>query len=144
MKLSTKSRYGAKAVIEIARNYMKQPTKRKDISKNQKIPDSYLENILIDLKKKGIIESIRGAKGGFTLKRAPSEITLFDIVTVLQTSLEPVQCVNDPNLCQNVASCVTRPIWLKLFNAQNEVLKGYTIQDLLDQEKEREVVNFCI
>ncbi len=136
MKLSSKCRYGIRAVTEIARNYLVRPTKRKEIALNQNLDDSYLENILIDLKNKNIVVALRGAKGGFILKRAPEDITLLEIAESLQGDLSPTECLNTPAICERVEFCVTRPIWQKVKNAQEDVLKNVTIRDLLEQESQ--------
>ena len=133
MKLSTKCRYGTRAVVEIAKNYQKGPTKRKDISAAQEINDSYLENILITLKNRNIIGTIRVAKGGFLLSKPPSDITVLEIVEALQGDLEPVDCLGNPDLCNRSKECVTRPIWEKMKVAQRESLSGITVQDLVKQ-----------
>ena len=135
MKLTTKCRYGARAIIEIARNYNKRPTKRKDIVENQGIPDSYLENILISLKGRGIVDAIRGPNGGFVLKRDPATITMLDVVLTFENSLAPVDCIEDPAGCGRVSDCLTRPVWKKLQKAQEEVLSEVTIQDLLKNNR---------
>ncbi|MCP4751164.1 MAG: Rrf2 family transcriptional regulator [Proteobacteria bacterium] len=144
MKLSTKCRYGIRAIIEIARNYKKCPTKRKEISSNQGIPDSYLENILIDLKHNNIVVSIRGAGGGFMLKRSPDEISMLNIVEALQGSLALVDCIESPSVCKRIESCVVRPVWIDLQKAQENVLQSVTIKELLDRENYEHVLDFNI
>ena len=134
MKLSSKCRYGIRAVLEIAKNYEQRPTKRKEIAASQDLDDSYLENILIDLKNKNIVAAIRGAKGGFVLKKAPEEITLLDVIQSLHGDLSPAECLNTPSVCNRVENCVTRPIWQRMKIAQEDVLKDVTIKQLLEQE----------
>lgn len=134
MKLSSKCRYGIRAVLEIAKNYQQRPTKRKEIAASQDLDDSYLENILIDLKNKNIVAAIRGAKGGFVLKKAPEEITLLDVIQSLHGDLSPAECLNTPSVCNRVENCVTRPIWQRMKIAQEDVLKDVTIKQLLEQE----------
>jgi Rrf2 family protein len=133
MKLTTKCRYGARAIYEIARNFNKRPTKRKEIVENQDIPDSYLENILISLKSRGIIGAIRGPSGGFVLKRDPASITMLDVVLAFENSLAPVDCIEEPSGCDRVQKCPTRPVWKRLQKAQEEVLREVTIQELLEK-----------
>ena len=144
MKLSTKCRYGSRAVMEVARNYKSGPVKRKDIVKNQQISDSYLENILIALKNSGIIETIRGAKGGYLLRRPASEITLLEIVNSLDGSLSPVECLETPSICERTEWCATRVAWIKMREAQEEVLRNISIQKLIDSEKQSFVADYCI
>ena len=144
MKLSTKCRYGSRAVIEIARNYKQGPLKRKEIVKKQQISDSYLENILISLKNGGIIDTIRGAKGGYLLRRAPSDINLLEIVNTLDGSLSPVECLDSPSSCEKVGKCATRMAWGRMKKAKEDVLRSITIQELLDYEKEKYTPDYSI
>ncbi len=140
MKLSTKCRYGIRAIIEIARNYDKRPTKRREIAANQDLDDSYLENILIELKSKNIVTALRGAKGGFILRAAPEEITLLQIIESLQGDISPAECLTTPSVCGRVTKCVTRPVWQKMKKIQEDFLAGITIKSLLeDEEKNSEL-----
>lgn len=144
MKLSTKSRYGARAILEIAKGTRDNPVKRKMIVDNQNIPDSYLKNILISLKESGLINSIRGSGGGYTLSRPASEITFLDIIKALEGDLSLVECISDPAVCERVNICATREIWEKLTRAQEEVLNSVTIKEIIDNDKNSGVQNYCI
>ncbi len=144
MKMSTKCRYGARAVMEIARYYEDGPVKRRDISKNQNISDSYLENILIALKNAGIIDTIRGANGGYMLRRPPEEINLLEIITALEGSLALVDCVENPSMCDRVEQCATRVVWIKLQKVKEGVLKETTIKEMVDHEKKSFVPDYTI
>jgi Rrf2 family transcriptional regulator, cysteine metabolism repressor len=132
MKLSTKSRYGTRAMIEIAAHYQKGPVKRKDIAKSQDISTHYLENILIALKSRNLIRTVRGAEGGFTLSKEPEKITMYDIMTALEGSIAPVHCVESPARCKRSENCVPHVLWKKLHDAQMKVLKETNLQSLLD------------
>lgn len=132
MKITTKCRYGIRALVEIGNNYPERPTTRREISKSQDLDDSYLENILLDLKSNHIVRSIRGVKGGFVLNKPPETITLLDIVESLQGEIVPATCVIDPSTCKRASNCVTRPIWVRMQQAQKNVLETVTIQDLLN------------
>jgi Rrf2 family transcriptional regulator, cysteine metabolism repressor len=142
-KLSTKSRYGTRAIIEIAKSYGKKPVKRKDIAKSQGLTESYLENILITLKKSGILGTIRGAQGGYVLKRPPGEIDLLEVMRVLEGSLAPVECLERTAFCDRTAICVARGVWKELMDAQERVLGSVTLQDLLDRCG-TDATDFCI
>jgi Rrf2 family transcriptional regulator, cysteine metabolism repressor len=142
-KLSTKSRYGTRAIIEIAKSYGKAPIKRKDIVKSQGLSGPYLENILIALKNNGILVTIRGAQGGYTLQRPPREINLYEVVRVLEGSLVPVECLKSAAVCKKTATCAARSAWKELMNAQEKVLRSITLQNLLDRG-ETEALDFCI
>jgi Rrf2 family cysteine metabolism transcriptional repressor len=134
MQLSTKSKYGVRAMIEIARLGKSGPVKRKDISRAQKISHAYLENILITLKSSRLIRTVRGAKGGFALDMPASAITLFRIVTVLEGTLSPVECLESASICEKTGACAARIAWAKLYAAQKKVLEEITLQDLEDWE----------
>jgi Rrf2 family protein len=134
MKIPTKCRYGIRALIEIAKNHNETPTKRKQISSTQGIPNSYLENILIALKNGNIITSHRGAGGGFMLKRPSDQITLLDVYEALQGSLMLLDCAECPSSCDRAEECVVRPVWMEMQEAQRNVLKKKTIKHLLDLE----------
>ena len=136
MKISTKCRYGIRAVVEIARNFNQAPTKRKDISSDQNIPNSYLENILIALKHNNIVVSIRGAGGGFMLRRPPSEITMLDIFEALQGNISLLDCLDAPAVCDRSEKCIVRPIWIEMQEAQKKVLQKTTVEDLLKKDNQ--------
>jgi Rrf2 family protein len=144
MKLSTKSRYGTRAIVEIASHYGKIPVKRKTIVSRQNIPDSYLENILLILKANGIIVTKRGASGGYVLTKPPSDITLLDIVSIFEGSLAPVDCIDNPDLCERRDICSVRDAWIALKKAQENVLKNITIKDLVDEEQKKKISNYNI
>ncbi|MDA3938884.1 MAG: Rrf2 family transcriptional regulator [Spirochaetia bacterium] len=144
MKISTKSRYGTRAVLEIALNLNKKNLTRKQISKNQEIPSAYLENILISLKTKGIIRTIRGPKGGYELAKDPGDITVFQIVDILEGSTDLVPCLENSNVCARNSICVTRGVWSKLQKVQEDLLNTITIKDLVEETKELYSSNFSI
>lgn len=144
MKLSTRSRYGARATLEIARNWGKCHTKRKDIAKRQQISESYLENILITLKDCGVLTTVRGARGGFSLTRAPSQINLLEIFQALEGDLAPVDCTEVPEECSRSPDCVMRRVYDRLKAAQEEVFRSYTLQDLVNYSQTNREADFCI
>jgi len=144
MRLSTKCRYGTRAMIEIARHYKEGPVKRKDISHSQKISSGYLENILIALKSRNLIKTVRGANGGFALEVPPSRITMFQIVSALEGSIVPVECVDDSGACDRSADCAARKLWQELYNAQKAVLTKTTLQVLVDRADSKKQPDYSI
>lgn len=144
MKLSTKCRYGARALIEIAKNFNNGPIKRKIIVENQKIADSYLENILVTLRNAGLIRTIRGANGGYSLTKDPAEVTFLEIVEAIQGSIAPIDCLDDDTTCENTETCITRHVWMDLYRAQKEVLGKHTLQTVLDSENDNSYLNYMI
>jgi Rrf2 family cysteine metabolism transcriptional repressor len=144
MKLSTKCRYGTRAMIEIGHHYGSGAIKRKDIARVQEISPSYLENILITLKTHRLITTLRGARGGFTLGRAPDQIKLLDIVTALEGSLAPVECIEKESTCRKTNHCTARKVWKKMHDVQINFLSSITLQDLLDMEAHAKTENYAI
>jgi Rrf2 family protein len=134
MKLSTQSRYGVRALLELAKAYGSEPVKRKDIARIQGLSDPYLENILIALKRAGLLRAIRGAAGGFQLARPPDAINLWEIAMVLEGTMAPVDCLEKPGRCDRSGVCGARYAWKKLHDAQRQALASLTLEDLLRQE----------
>lgn len=134
MKLSTKSRYGLRAVMEIAKVYGAAPAKRKNIAASQEISDSYLENILIVLKNCRIIETSRGINGGYILCRSPKDISVLEIVTALEGPLDLVDCVGAEKACMKSQTCATRTVWKELADSFQTILGRLTLQDLIERE----------
>jgi Rrf2 family protein len=131
-------------MIEIGRHFREGPVKRKDISRNQKISSAYLENILIALKAQNLIRTVRGANGGFTLDTPPDKITMYQIIRALEGSLVPVDCIEVPQKCERSSFCASRRLWKKLYDAQVAVLKGTTLQSLIDDEDSKQRADYCI
>ena len=144
MKLSTRCRYGTRALIHIACRYRSGPTKRKDISRYQDISEGYLENILSMLKARGLLSSQRGAEGGFSLKKPPSQITLLEIVTALEGSISPVACVSELDDCSRRCDCGAHKAWMMLHEAQVETLRHISLQDLVDMQADSQTADFVI
>lgn len=137
MKLSTRSRYGARALIDITINSNGRPVLLRDVARRQEISTMYLEHLITPLISAGIIRSTRGAKGGVWLARPPSEVKLTDVVRLLEGSMAPVECVDDPKYCPRYASCVTREVWTELKAAMTDVLDRTTLEDLVERQKKK-------
>ena len=136
LKLSTKGRYAIRAMLDLALQTRENPIIIKDISKRQDISDLYLEQLFNRLKAAGLVRSTRGPKGGFTLTRSPSLITLGDILQAMEGSTAPVECVDNAQVCSRSDSCVTRKVWAAVKKSMDEVLESTTLKDLVNQEKE--------
>jgi Rrf2 family transcriptional regulator, cysteine metabolism repressor len=144
MKLSTKCRYGVRAMIELARHCDSGPVKRKDLSQVQDISKAYLENILITLRENKLIATTRGAKGGFVLQSPPSKITVLQIVNALEGSLAPVECLDVPAASGKAAACPARKVWKRLKDAQEKVLSEITLQNILDEDNVSNTSHYVI
>lgn len=131
MKLSTKGRYGVRAMLDLAINYCDEPVSIKSISERQNISEYYLEQLFSPLRKAGLIKSIRGAQGGYMLTRPPGEITISDIIDVLEGPIEISQCVEEDS-CSNADNCATRLLWIRIKESMESVLKTTTLKDIVN------------
>ena len=144
MKLSTRCRYGIRALIEISRRHRQGPVKRREIAQAQGITAAYLENIFTVLKAKHLVEPIRGASGGFILARPPDRITLLEAVNALEGTIAPVDCVENAARCERAGGCAARQVWKRVHDAQTTVLEGITFRDLLEMEKSGDQISYDI
>ncbi len=137
MKLSTKGKYGVRAVFEIARNYGKGPITIKEIADRQGISFSYLEQILHRLGKAGLIDSVRGPAGGYLLARKPSKLTIGDIIRTLEGPIALSHCLEpgEADECNQTEECVARMVWAKVGAKIEEALDGISFEDLLHQQQ---------
>jgi len=138
MKLSTRSRYGLRAMVELALEYEKKPMQIKVIAQRQDISNKYLEQLMSILKSSGLVRSMRGPKGGYMLSRCPSEIKLSDVFKSLEGPLVTVDCLEHPEYCSRCTDCLTRDIWIKIQKAMMDVLDSMTLQDIVDKAKKGE------
>lgn len=138
MKLSTKGRYGTRALIDLALHQGNEPARLKDIARRQEIPLQYLEHLITPLKAGGLIKSTRGPKGGISLTRLPQDIKLSDIIQLLEGSLAPAECVDDPASCSRSSACVSREVWCEIKAAVDGVLDSKTLQDLAERQRDKE------
>ena len=138
MKLSTRGQYGTRALLELSIRYGEGPVPLKDIAQSQQMPLQYLAHLITPLVTAGIMRSTPGARGGVWLARSPQEIKLSEVIGLLEGSIAPVECVNDPKCCPRSELCVTRDIWSELKNVMNGVLESTTLQDLVERQKEKE------
>ncbi|MDP4145402.1 MAG: Rrf2 family transcriptional regulator [Bacillota bacterium] len=131
MKLSTKGRYGVKAMVDLAINYGGEPVSIKSISERQNISEYYLEQLFSTLRKAQLVKSIRGAQGGYILNRPPAEITVSQIMDVLEGPVEISECL-DEGTCDNISCCTTRLLWAKIKESIENVTQSITLQDMVD------------
>ena len=133
MKLSTRSRYGLRAMLELALAYGNKPMQIRMIAEKQDISNKYLEQLIAIMRASGLVRSIRGPKGGYLLSKPPAEIKLSEIFTTLEGPLVAVDCLQHPEYCPRCADCVTRSIWGDIQDAMMGVLESTTLQDLADK-----------
>ena len=137
MKLSTRGRYAPRAMLDLALNYGKEPVSLKNIARRQEISERYLEHIMTVLLSAGLVQSTRGSHGGFSLAKLPKEIKLSQIIQAVEGSISPVECVDDPKICNRVDACVTHEIWIKLKKAILEVFDSVTLEDMVKMQKKK-------
>jgi Rrf2 family cysteine metabolism transcriptional repressor len=135
MKLSTKGRYGTRALLDVALHQEDSPVQLKVIAQRQQISLHYLEHIVAPLIAAGLLRSTRGAYGGVSLGKPPQEIVLSEVIQVLEGSITPVECVDDPNVCSRADICATRDVWTEVKEAMVGVLESVTLQDLVERQK---------
>jgi len=137
MKLSTKGRYGLKAMFELALQYEKDSVSLNIIADRQKVSVNYLEQLIAPLRKKGLVISTRGAQGGYRLARSPEEITVKEILETLEGSLAPTNCVTEgeEDNCTKADYCVTRLIWERMREAIDDVVRSTTLADMVEDQK---------
>ncbi|MGB8993416.1 MAG: Rrf2 family transcriptional regulator [Desulfobaccales bacterium] len=133
MKLSTRSRYGTRLLLDMAQHYNQGPVQLGDIARRQEISVKYLEQIIIPLKRAHFIETVRGPKGGHILAKPPEEITVAEIVGLLEDSTSLVQCTERAEVCGRASTCPTRLIWKKASQAMFDTLKSVTLADMVEK-----------
>jgi len=138
MKLSTRSRYGTRLMLDMAQHYNEGPVQLGDIAKRQDVSVKYLEQIIIPLKKAHYIESVRGPKGGHILSRPPEQISVGEIVAVLEEGTSLVECVEAPSVCERAPVCPTRLLWKEAAEAMFDRLQAVTLADLVEGAKTME------
>ena len=136
MKLSTKSRYGTRMVLDLAQHYGQGAIQLGEIADRQNISLKYLEQIIRPLKKADYVKSYRGVKGGHVLNKPPDEITVGEIVAVLEGGNTLIHCDKDPDSCERVDTCVTRYLWKEAATAMYERLSSITFADLMSLKKD--------
>jgi Rrf2 family protein len=138
MKLSTKGRYGARMMLDLALHSGNGPVLLKDIAERQEISEKYLGHLVAPLKAAGLINSTRGAHGGYMLAKSPAEITMREVIQALEGTLSLAECVHAPRVCRRVKSCVTRDILGEMSEKMVEVLESSTLQDMINRQRQKE------
>ena len=137
MKLSTRARYGVRLMVALAFNYDKGPVFLKDVAKGENISEKYLSLIVIPLRRIGLVNSIRGAHGGYLLAKDPSQITMKEIIDVLEGDCSLVDCVRNPSTCPRVPICASHDIWEIIGEKISETLNSVTLDMLVKMNQEK-------
>ena len=144
MKLTTKGRYGLRAVIDLAIYAKEEPVSLAAVAERQNISISYLEQLIAKLKKAGIVQSTRGAQGGYSLAKEPEEISVGEILRVLEGNLNPVECsaVDGESECASSDFCVTKYVWKRISDSINETVDAILLSELMaESEKVKDRAN---
>jgi Rrf2 family protein len=137
MKLSTRARYGVRLMLDLARQYGQGSVYLREIAAREDISEKYLSQIIIPLRGWGLVRSIRGAQGGYSLAKPPAEITLREIVEPLEGGNCLVDCVKHPSACHRVPTCAARDIWKMLGEKISQALDSVTLEQLVRINREK-------
>ena len=138
MKISTKGRYGLRALIDLARYSEIEPVSINSIAARQGISERYLEQLMTLLKKAGLIKSIRGAGGGYVLAKELEEISVGDVLRALEGNLEPVECTgfDEEDSCEAAGGCVTKYVWQRINESINKTVNEISLKQLVEESKQ--------
>lgn len=125
-------------MFELALAYKEAPITLKQVSENQKISEKYLSKLIIPLKGIGLVQSLRGAHGGYKLNKSPDEITLLEIIEILEGNIAPVECIKSLDTCDMEKVCPTREIWFQLEEVIVNFLKNITLENIVQRYKKNE------
>jgi Rrf2 family protein len=131
MKLSTKTRYATRAMLDLALNSGEEVVSARELAARQNISAKYLEQLLASLRSAGLVRTVRGARGGHTLSRHAGEINLREIYEVFEGAEGLVECTTSPELCERSDTCVTQDVWAELYDASMEILESITLEELV-------------
>lgn len=138
MRLSTRARYGTRALLDIAVHGQDEPVQLKDIAERQQVSAAYLEQVIRPLVAAGMVRSLRGAKGGFVLGRPADGIRLIEAMAILEGPVALVECVGNAKACSRSEYCVTRDLWCEVSEAIVGVLEATTLLDLVKRQRAKQ------
>lgn len=138
MKISTKGRYGLRALIDLAQYSEIEPVSISSIAARQKISERYLEQLMTLLKKAGLVKSIRGAQGGYVLAREMGEISVGDVLRALEGKLEPVECTgfDGEDSCEAAGGCVAKYVWQRVNESINSTVNEISLEQLVEEGRQ--------
>jgi Rrf2 family transcriptional regulator, cysteine metabolism repressor len=134
VKVSTRAEYGIRALMDLAQHYGSGPVQSHDIAARQGLPEPYLNQLLVTLRRAGLVQSKRGPSGGHVLARAPGQVTVGEAFLALEGSVAPWLCVEDAETsCIYAPGCGLRPVWQAVKEATEQVLNRTTLADIVRQ-----------
>ena len=145
MKISTKGRYALRMMLDLALHYTGEYIPLKEIAARQDISEKYLEQLITQLNRVGLLKSTRGSQGGYMLSMDPSKITVGKILRVMEGNLSLVDCIAyGENTCPRAEICVTVEVWQKIQKAVSDVIDNITLEDLVNRYHEKVPMDYCI
>jgi Rrf2 family transcriptional regulator, cysteine metabolism repressor len=138
MKFSTRAIYGMRAMLALARAHGHGSTFLKDIAERENLPGTYLEQLMVPLRKAGLVQAVRGARGGYTLSRHPSEITVLAILEALEGPLYLSECPQGSGCCGTPEVCALQDLWAEGSQALRQVYQDISLAGLLERQKAKE------
>ncbi len=135
MKLTMKGDYGLRAMLDMASYYGQGPIESADIANRQYIPEQYLDQILMVLRKEGLVKSVRGPKGGHMLAKPPSQITMAQVMQALEGYVPPMECLPNPDFCKLSPGCALREVWRQIDGLTQQILASTTIEELAQRHR---------
>lgn len=147
MKFSSRALYGMRAMLALARTHGQGSTFLKDIVEREGLPGTYLEQLMVPLRKSGIVLAVRGARGGYALARDPAEITVLSILEALEGPLTLSECPNGAACCSRPDACALQDLWDEGSRALTQVYQGLSLAELLERQKAKDsdpVLNYTI
>ena len=147
MKVSTRGRYGLRVLLDVALHQEQGPVALRDVSHRQAISHKYLWQVVNPLQAAGILRAIRGSRGGYVLARAPEEVSIRDIVSILEGPVTVVACVTDPKACDHSVSCTAHDAWAEIEKKLNDAMSSITLKELIRRHREqqnRDVASYMI
>ena len=135
MKLTMKGDYGLRAMLDMAVYYGQGPIESADIARRQYIPVQYIDQILLALRKEGLVKSVRGPKGGHMLAKSPAHITMAEVMHALEGYVPPMECLPNPDFCKLSPGCALREVWQKIDEMTQQVLTSTTIEELAQRHQ---------
>ncbi len=138
MKLSTKMRYGSRAMLELALHYEDGVTSTREIAGQQAVSPKYLEHLLASLRSASLVRSVRGAQGGHSLTRPPAQINLREIYEALEGTEGFVPCTTCPEVCDRTQICATKEVWDRMFDSCMAILESTTLEALVRRVRNKQ------
>ncbi|HZB97655.1 MAG TPA: Rrf2 family transcriptional regulator [Candidatus Sulfotelmatobacter sp.] len=134
MRVSSRAHYGLRMMTELAKSFGQGPRSLADIARLEQLPLAYLEQLAGQLRRGGLIVSTRGVRGGYTLTKAPAQISVLDVVTLIEGEIAPVECVAhgyEAGMCARESECASRPLWIRIKRSIDAILSETTLAELV-------------